>query len=231
MLKWVPGCTVWCMVLLVSACDGGPGGYEKRDGSVVFITWDEAHGRQEHPVVEADPASFEVLENGAYAKDRSAAYFRWRKISGAHPASFVALSATHAKDAEHVFYEDSAIAAADPKSFRVIDAQWARDDKDVYLQRKAIGACDAGTFTLLERDWQRDSRCAYHRGQKLPGADPASFTVLNFWYAKDKDRVYHRAVAMEGADAATLRVDEKCDVCARDAKRCYRFGATVPCGK
>ena len=205
-------------------------GYQQKGNSVSFITWDEAHGRREHPVTGADPRSFQVLNKQGYAKDRLGAYFRWKKIEAADPASFTALSDHQAKDRRQAFYEDQPIAGTDPASFEIIDEQWARDRGDVYLQNRSIEACHPPTFTLLEENWQRDRQCVYNRGRKLPDADPSTFTILNFWYGKDERHVYHSdGRELAGADPKTFSIAKPCEVCGKDALRCYRFREVVPC--
>src|SRR5688500_13806476 len=74
---------LFAMLLVLLICGCTQTGYRNANGVVSFITWDEAHGRREHPVTGADPGSFQVLERQGYAKDRSSAYFRWTPMDGA----------------------------------------------------------------------------------------------------------------------------------------------------
>jgi len=216
------------LALLTGGCTNA--GYQNANGAVSFITWDEAHGRREHPVAGADPASFQVLDKHGYAKDRSSAYFRWSRMERADPASLVALSSLYAKDRQSVFYEGSMVPGADPSTFVILDAPWSRDGADIYLQNRPIKACDPATFVILEKDWQEDQRCVYNRGRKLPGADAATFQVLNFWYAKDARTVYYNDTQrLAGADAQTFVIAKPCEICGRDDRRCYRQGEAVPC--
>jgi hypothetical protein len=216
------------LLLVISACSET--GYQQTGNSVSYITWDEAHGRREHPVAGVDPRSFQVLNKQGYAKDRLGAYFRWNKIETADSASFTALSEHYAKDRRQAFYEDKPIAGTDPASFEIINEQWARDRRDVYLQNRPIEACHPPTFALLEENWQRDRECVYNRGRKLPAADPSTFTVLNFWFGKDESHVYHSdGHELAVADAKTFAVAKPCEVCGKDALHCYRFREVVPC--
>jgi hypothetical protein len=216
------------LILLLAGCTQT--GYQQRDGVVSFITWDEGYGRREHPIAGVEVSSFEVLRKQGYAKDRSHVWYRWTRIDGADPASFTALSDIYAKDRQHVFYENKVVPGADPSSVTIFGVQWARDRSDIYLQDEPIEACDPPTFVLLEHDWQRDSRCVYNRRRKLANADPASFAVLNFWYGKDARQVYYNnARPVAGADPNTFVIAKPCEVCARDAQRCYKDGEVTPC--
>jgi hypothetical protein len=218
------------MLFVVLICGCTPTGYRNANGVVSFITWDEGHGRREHPVAGADPSSFQVLDKQGYAKDRSSAYFRWTRMEGADPASLIALSELYARDRQSVFYEGRIVPGADPSTFAIFDVQWARDAADVYLQNRPIQACDPATFVMLEKDWQRDSRCVYNRGRKLANADPKTFSVLNFWYGKDARNVYHNdARPLAGADAKTFVIAKPCEICGQDDRQCYRYSEVVPC--
>jgi hypothetical protein len=217
-------------VALFSVICGCGGGYERRDGEVVFVTWDEGQGRREHPLPGVDPSSFRALNDG-FATDASSAYFEWKRIADANSGSFVVLSELYARDGARVFYRDEVVANADPATFELLGVvDWGRDRRDVYHQSSPIDACDPPTFEFLADDWQRDSRCVYNGGRPLPDADPASFTVVNYSFAKDKDRVFHNgAGVLAGADPQTFRPRGKCTVCGEDKGGCYRFDEAVPC--
>lgn len=220
------------LLLVVLLCGCTKTGYQKANGVVSFITWDEAHGRREHPVAGADANSFEVLDKQGYGKDQSGAYFRWSRMEHADADSLIALSDLYARDRRRVFYEGRTVPGADPLTFAIVDAQWSRDAADVYLQGRPIKACDPATFSLLEHGWQRDSRCVYNRGRQLPAADATTFSVLNFWYGKDARRVYHHdARPVAEADARTFIIAKPCEICGRDHRRCYRHTEVVSCDK
>ncbi|NUM48809.1 MAG: DKNYY domain-containing protein [Anaerolineales bacterium] len=214
---------------LASACAFRTG-YQKRGVSYVYITLDEGQGYVEHPIMNMDAPSFEILNRG-YAKDVLHVYYHEMTVEGADPGSFVALSELHGKDQAQVYYAGQAIPGADPASFTLIDLQWGKDAQDVYFQNRPLEACDPATFVFLAEDWQRDDQCAYRQGKKLPDADGASFVVLNYWFGKDNHHAYsHLGTIIDGADVTTFKLRQGiCVVCAEDKNRCYRYEEPVAC--
>jgi hypothetical protein len=226
--KWFYFVLLALLMALLSACGTG---YREKDGSFIYVTWNESSGRQAHAIQGIDPDSFQVLNKRGYAKDKMTAYFRWKRIAGSEPQSFSALSEIYAKDAYRVYYEDEIVPTADPATWVLMEVEWAKDKKDVFLQNMPIAACDPASFEFLSNDWQRDSKCVYKRGGKLSGADPKSFVVINYWYGKDKQNVYHNnRKIIEGADPFTFKL-ASCDVCAKDKNRCYKYDRVVDCLK
>jgi hypothetical protein len=216
------------LLFILSACGTG---YQEKDGGYVFVEWNESEGKVEHPLEPVDASTFEVLKGKGYANDTSNVFYHWQLVEGADPASFEALSNLYGKDARQVYYQGKVIPGANPERFEVMNIQWGRDEKDIYLQDRPILACDPASFKFLKDGWQRDAECAYREGRKVERADAGSFEVLNFWYAKDKNFVYDTFPRIiEGADAATFKLREgKCQVCAQDKNRCYRYEEVVEC--
>ena len=216
------------ILFLLSACGTG---YQEKDGAYVFVEWNEAQGKVEHPIDSTNPGTFQVLDSGGYAKDNQNVFYQWQVVEGADPASFEAISALYGKDANQVYYQGKMIPGADPEQFALLNIQWGRDGTDVYRQDIPIQACDPASFRFLKNGWQRDDQCVYREGRKIEGGDVASFKVINDWYAKDKNHVYDSFPRIiEGADPATFRLKEgKCQVCAQDKNRCYRYEEVVEC--
>lgn len=215
---------------LVSGCIFSTG-YQKRGSSYVYATLDEGQGYVEHPIMNINARSFQILNRHGYAKDDLRVYYHKNTVQNADPNSFMALSDLYGKDNAHVYYAGKTIPGADPTSFTLFDIQWGKDSQEVYFQNRPIEACDPTTFVLLEEDWQRDSQCVYREGKKLLNADTASFVVLNYWFGKDKDNAYsHLGSILEGADATTFTLKEgMCVVCAEDKNGCYRYDERVAC--
>ena len=222
-------CKACLGVLLLLALYGCDTGYQRKDGSFVYVTWDEGRGRLEHPISGVDTSTFQVLTKNGYAKDRRHVYFGPTRLDGADVTTFVALTDAHAKDSRSVYFEREVISGADPATFVLVGGWWGRDKNDVYLQNRAIKACEPTTFRLLQDGWQRDSKCIYNGTHKFVGADPDSFVVINSWYAKDKDRVYLRdGKIIRDADPTTFTL-KGCIYCARDKNGCYRLEKSIPC--
>ncbi len=218
-------------ILFLALLTGCATGYQESGGGYTYVTWNEMEGKEEHPLVGADWATFEVLDKNGYAKDARQTYFQGRTIEGADAATFERLSELYARDTSRVYYQERVVPGADPNSFEVFNLQWGRDGNDVYIQDRPIEACDPTTFKLLKDSWQKDSRCAYREGRKVPNADAATFEVLNFWFAKDRYQVYDDIPrVIEGADAATFKLRGGiCQVCAQDKNNCYSYEKVVPC--
>lgn len=215
---------------LVTAC-GFNTGYQEKEGLYVYATLDEGQGYVEHPLIDIDAPSFQILNKHGYAKDNLHVYYQQHTVPGADPASFVALSDLYSKDNTQVYYQDKIIPGADPTSYQLFDIQWGKDAHDVYIQDRPINACDPATFVLLKDSWQKDKQCVYREGRNVVGADSASFVVLNYWFGKDKNHVYDTSPAIiPGADAATFKIRTgNCEVCAEDKNNCYRYEEPVAC--
>lgn len=218
------------MAGLVSACVFSTG-FQKKGVSYVYATWNEGQGYIEHPIMNIDAPSFQILNRHGYAKDNQRVYYHENTVQNADPNSFTTLSDLYGKDNAQVYYAGKTIPGADPSSFTPFDIQWGKDSQDVYFQDRPVQACESATFVFLEEDWQRDSQCVYRRGEKLTNADSASFVVLNYWFGKDKNYAYsHLGSIIKGADAATFKIREgMCVVCAEDKNACYRYEERVAC--
>jgi hypothetical protein len=110
-------------------------GYVKNSGDWTWVTIDEGHGKRNHPIAGIDQASFTVLENKCFAKDKYQVYFKGKKINMASPEGFTLLSDNeygYAKDNNFVFFNNEIIINADPATFEVLEFPYARDKNDVY---------------------------------------------------------------------------------------------------
>lgn len=219
---------LFVFVGLLAACDAG---FQEIDGKYVYVDANESQGRVEHPIPDADPNSFEVLNTKGYARDKLHVYFQYQLLEGADPNTFEAISDLYGKDTSQVYYRGKPIQGADPASFSLINLQWGRDRNDIYIQDRPIKACDPATFELLKDGWEKDSECVYRGSAQLENADPKTFTVLNYWFGKDSSHVYDSFPRIiEGADAATFKLQKGlCKVCAEDKNHCYRYEEVVDC--
>lgn len=91
-----------------------------------------------HPL----PENETFTEDGAFAMDKEAVYFRDKKIMSADKESFTALSVFYSKDKNRVFYRETILKEADPSSFTLFphdmgDAD-AKDKRHYYHKGKIV---------------------------------------------------------------------------------------------
>lgn len=197
--------------LMLTSCNRRS--HYKNDGKqVTWNTWDIWAGHNS-TAVDADPSTFEDLEDG-YARDDRYAFLEGNIIKGADGKTFKCLEKRYAVDANHVFHCDTMMISADPKSFKVHSRYLTEDKKDYYWRGKAIHVVDKKTFVIIGdkenkmTQWAKDKHNAYYMGkQPVPIADYDSFhligdinDILNCSrsYAADKYRVYYEDHIVEG---------------------------------
>jgi len=135
--------------MFLSGCSAG---YRKIDGKWSYVTWDEGNGYQTYPLG-ADEATFEVLENGKYAKDKNKnkVYYQRYPIPEADPATFVLLKGKqYAKDKDHVYLLEYQVINADPNSFKEIAFPYARDKKNVYCGTVPLDVKNIEEFEVIQ---------------------------------------------------------------------------------
>jgi hypothetical protein len=181
------------------------------------------------PIKDADPATFEVIDGGTYAKDRNRVYSDGTSISLAVSAvqvvggyatdgnrgfydgkqlpgdRFIVFDGgTYAKSSVGAFWFGRAIEGVDAASFEVIQplASYAKDKSHVYYEGRRIRA-DPRMFRQIYGHYFRDARAVYLAGREIADADPATFEALTLPYSKDKNRVYYGDKSM-AADAASF---------------------------
>jgi DKNYY family len=139
-----------CLCVILLFFSGCGVGYRKVDGKWSYVTWDEGHGYQIYPLG-ADEVTFEVLENGKYAKDKNKVYYQRYPISGADPATFVLLNGKqYAKDKDHVYLLDYQVINADPDSFKEIAFPYARDKKIIYCGTVPLDVKNIEEFEVIQ---------------------------------------------------------------------------------
>lgn len=201
---------------------GGQAHYEKVGGKWAWVGTN-VNGRNES-ILDVDTASFTVLDDPRYAKDRQKVFFRGWHILDAQPASFEILAyevgvsgRLYSKDSQHVFLERHTIVGADPFSFEVIDAPYVRDSRRAYCGTLPIEGSDPKTFQLV-RDggsWSETANKEFFLQQhgdgfadfKISPERPARSSSGR--WAKDAKRIYHDATPVEGVDYETFQpIDE-----------------------
>lgn len=124
--------SIWFSLLglLSSACNTG---YERQGVNWVWVSYNENDGKREMPILGSDGASFEVLQDERFAKDRSAVYFEGRLITGADPQHFKLLGeSSYSKDGKRVFLDCLPLIHADPASFEVLEYPYSKDARNVF---------------------------------------------------------------------------------------------------
>lgn len=124
--------------------------YEKVDGEWSYVTIDEGHGKRIFPL-DADEATFEILRDSRYAKDKNYVFFKGDTISKADPLSFSLLDGGfYAKDKTHVFLRANICPNANPKTFQEIEFPYAKDDKTIYCGTIPMFVTDIEDFKVLK---------------------------------------------------------------------------------
>jgi hypothetical protein len=163
----------------------------------------------------ADAATFKILSNDTYAKDKNRCYFESRPIENAEPKSFIPLEGGFSKDAKNVFYLLRKFKNVDAKSFDVIETGPFSQDKDnIYFYWKSIGVEDYKSFEVINALGGIDNKCyyrTYKAGDSLhinknPIKDKNSFQILEHRYSKDNQQVYFDGDVVQGADSKTFNV-------------------------
>jgi hypothetical protein len=138
--------------LVLTSCETG---YHKENGSWVWVTRDESHGRRAHPIAYAEVGSFEVLRYPDFAKDQAHAYYQGRMIPDADPATFEVLSEKgYSKDQKHVYLDHEKVIFARPATFELLEFPYARDDLRLYCGTLPIqlSTNELGEFRVTNED-------------------------------------------------------------------------------
>jgi DKNYY family len=112
-----------------------------------------------------------------FTKDSRTVHVNGNPIIDADPATFRVLQGAYGQDARHVFYFSDPVANADAASFRPLDGPYASDVSRAYWMGKAIDGADPATFRVLNAAFEcsADAGRAYYRQSVITGADPRRF--------------------------------------------------------
>ena len=120
----------------MTACDSG---YKFEKGCWVWISYNEAFGRQVIKIDSVDIESFKVLSNKDYAKDNNLVYYKIRRIKDADPRTFLVINKFgYSKDKKNVYLvggggtDCEKVVFADPETFKTLDFPYSKDKKNVY---------------------------------------------------------------------------------------------------
>lgn len=141
------------LLLVLVSC--GPG-YEQEDGNWAWVAY-SGTGKFVRSF-DPDDATFEILDNEKYAKDKDSVYLEGIAIEHADPTTFEVLSENgYSKDKKHVFLGTYIIIFADPETFDIIDWPYARDDKRIFNGNLPMFVDDIKSFQITK---EGDDRCA-----------------------------------------------------------------------
>ena len=124
-------------ILLISCSKG----YTKIKEKWVYKSFDEAAGVRIKDI-NADNATFQILKNDNYAKDKSYVYYNGVIIENANPKYFSVLDNGYSKDGNNVFFQNETLIDSNPQSFQILEFPYSKDHQKIYC----------GTIPLLTSD-------------------------------------------------------------------------------
>jgi len=137
------------LVLMATGCSTG---YTKVDGEWTYIVINEAVGREVRKI-NADNATFHVLDDPDYATDKDHVYKCGVVLDGMDGSTFEFFGGNnYARDSKHIYYRDSVVLGADSATFRVLDFPYARDADNVYCGSLRMNVEDPNQFKVLESE-------------------------------------------------------------------------------
>lgn len=149
--------------------------------------------RKEELLPNADPNSFEVIDEKIYSKDKNNVYWYAERISNADPSSFQIIDIEYSKDKKHVFFKAETIQSANPETFERIYEYFSKDKENVFYNDKILSKADPATFEKITYSMWKDKQYVFYFDSILPNADPKTMKNVekyDFWYM-DKNAVYY----------------------------------------
>ncbi|MFK8058443.1 MAG: DKNYY domain-containing protein [Saprospiraceae bacterium] len=116
-----------CILVFVS-CNAG---YQKEDGSWVWVSYDTGAGKRVSQIDKHDYESFEKLDDN-YVKDINSVFHIRSKIDKADPNSFKLIEGGYSMDGNHVFLDDEIIIFANPQTFQLLEFPYSKDNFHIY---------------------------------------------------------------------------------------------------
>ena len=182
------------LLILITGCVK----YDVRNDGVYYIKWDEARGRSERLIKDADQKTFELLNNDDYGKDKTYVFFKGSKIDGADPKSFKHIKGGYATDKERAYYFRDSISSASPKGFKILDGYFSRDHKNVFYCTKPLNVKSMSNFKFLTKNnlnkrWSTDGYFYWFNNYKIPSEDYENIVLLDndAGFSKDSKNVYY----------------------------------------
>jgi hypothetical protein len=157
-----------------------------------------------------------------YGMDKHAVYYRSQMIEGADPGSFMLAGWNYAKDRSAIYYKGKRLSIR-VGEFRVLDRKpgYATDGEKFFLEDKVLdaplplkerGLPDMKAYA--EAHWSlqpirgriaKDKNAVYFDGVLIPGADPQTLAPVSSWVFKDRHAVYGQGHKLAEVDPQTVR--------------------------
>jgi hypothetical protein len=171
--------------------------YDIRNDGVYYESWNEAHGKTEILVENADKATFEKISDN-YGKDKEHVFYRTKLIPGADPESFELIKGGYAIDKYRIYYYGDSVENSNSKDFEILDPYFSRDRRDVYYRTKPLGVKDLKEFKFLTNNnlndrWSTDGNYYWFNNFKVPSSNYEEIELLDSTagFSQDNETVYY----------------------------------------
>ena len=119
--------TLLILTIILTSCGEG---YEKVDNEWAWVLRSEAGKHVK--ILNADKATFVILSDKKYAKDKENVFWEGVTIDQANPFSFEVISNGYSKDDKHVFLDNEIVIFANPENFEILEWPFSRDDRFIF---------------------------------------------------------------------------------------------------
>lgn len=119
--------TLIIVTIFLTSCGEG---YEKVDNEWAWVLRSEAG--KHVTKLNADEATFEILSDKKYAKDKESVFWKGVKIDLADPFTFEVISSGYSKDDKHVFLDNDIVVFANPEKFEILEWPFSKDDRYIF---------------------------------------------------------------------------------------------------
>jgi hypothetical protein len=132
--------------------------------------------------------------NIAYSKDINTVFFYDEKIVEADPETFESVDdRDYAKDKNYVYYYGKIILGADPQTFQIFTNYWYSKDSDNIFDHNGIiiAEADVETFEAFHSGYAKDKNNLYYAGISVDlNGLPLDMETLDFAPLRDKNGCY-----------------------------------------
>lgn len=204
-MKYFP--LLW--VLLLVGCAKSPG-YHIGPSEVIFVTRDAAGYSQTHPMKDADPSSFSVIQE-PFGKDKARVFYQGQVLEGVVPESFKILQDNYYSTDGKLVFAGRHLLTDDAANFAILDKSYSKDSEKVFYLGKLAEGAQAQSFQIFDSpgSYAKDDNLAFREGQLIREADGSTFEPVNYYYSKDKTQVFYTQEPLKGADPTTFTAEPK----------------------
>lgn len=139
--------------IFLSSCGEG---YEKVDNGWAWVLRSEAgkHIRK----IDVDEPTFEILNDGKYAKDKHNVYWKGVRIELADPKTFEIITENgYSKDKNNVYLDNDIVIFANPRTFKVIEWPYSKDDKRIFNGNLPMTVDNIEEFVIIKSGGMKTS--------------------------------------------------------------------------